>query len=87
MNEIQQLQQNALNQSKYIADTLNTNITDISKKSMQYNPFASLQYSWQVAQARKTFVFFCTLPFIIGETYWNTFHEVYRAPATAPKGE
>lgn len=97
MKEIKEFQQNALNQSKYWFDHAkdNTiglinqehNVLDFNKKSIQHNPFMSMQYSWQVAQARKAFVAWCTLPFVISECYFNTFYEVYRYPASAPKGE
>ena len=37
-----------------------------------------LQYNYQVAQARKMFVFWATLPLLWSETFWKTWSEVYR---------
>lgn len=77
MNEIKEFQQNALNQSKYITDNAKDNVVAFQKKIIQQNPFNSMQYTWQQAQMRKTFVFWSTLPFVIGETFWNTWQEVF----------
>lgn len=87
MNEIKEFQQSAFNQAKYLTDNAKDNILDFNKKAIRQNPMNSMQYSWQVAQARKAFIFWSTLPFVIGEEYWKVWHEVYRYPATAPKGE
>lgn len=94
MKEIKEFQQNALNQSKYWYDHARNNtgtffitegnIVDFKKEMIRQNPMNSMQYTWQEAQMRKMFVFWCTLPFIVGHEYWKTFHEVYRYPATAP---
>lgn len=87
MKEIKEFQQNALNQSKYWYDhaknntgpffTTEDNIVDIQKKIIRQNPMNSMQYTWQEAQMRKMFVFFCTLPFIVGQEYFKTWVEVY----------
>ena len=87
MNEIKEFQQNMLNQTKYLHDNANDNVVSIQKKMIQQNPFTSMRYTWQEAQMRKAFVFWCTLPFVIGETYMNTFYEVYRQPEATKKEE
>ena len=84
MNQIQEAQNSAMNQIKYIADNTKDNILDFNKKAIQQNPFNSMQYNWQVAQARKAFVFWVTLPVVIAETFWTTWAEVYRQPQKAP---
>lgn len=87
MNQIREAQSTALNQMKFLHEETKDNIMQFQKKVTRQNPFNSMQYTWQVAQMRKAFVFFCTLPFVIGEEYWKVWHEVYRYPTTAPKGE
>lgn len=77
MQEIKDISNTAINQAKFIADNIKDNVVAFQKKSIQQNPFNSMQWHWQVAQMRKNFVFFCTLPFVISESYWKTFQEVY----------
>ena len=87
MKEIKDLSNTVLNQAKYISDnakdnvinflSANTKDIDFQKKVIQYNPMNSMQYTWQIAQMRKNFVFFCTLPFVINQCYWDTFMQVY----------
>jgi hypothetical protein len=33
---------------------------------------------WYIGQARRSFVFWMTLPIQFSETFWNTWAEVYR---------
>lgn len=77
MQEIKDLSNTAINQAKYIADNIKDNIVDFQKKSIQQNPFNSMQWHWQVAQMRKNFVFFCTLPLSISQTFFETWQQVY----------
>lgn len=42
------------------------------------NPFATKLYPWQIAQMRRLFVLYSTVPLIWSEAFWKTWHEVYR---------
>ena len=77
MQDIKELSNSVLNQAKYNSDAIRDNIVDFNKELIRKNPMNSMQYTWQIAQMRKNFVFFCTLPFVIGESFWNTWQEVY----------
>lgn len=77
MKDIKDLSNSVLNQAKYNSDVIKDNIVDFNKELIRNNPMNSMQYTWQIAQMRKNFVFFCTLPFVIGESFWNTWQEVY----------
>lgn len=72
-----------LNQSKQtqeaINDSLNNNVVSFQKKMIQQNPVNSMNFHWQVAQLRKNFIFMCTLPFVISESFWSTWTNVYSA--------
>ena len=82
VDQIKDLSNTAINQAKYIADEVKSNILAFQKKSIQQNPFNSMTFHWQIAQMRKNFVFWSTLPFVIGETFWTTWRQVY-----APEGK
>ena len=85
MNQIRDVQNTAMNQIKYIADNAKDNIVDFNKKAIRYNPMNSMLASWYIAQARKTFVHLCTLPFVISEEFWRVWLEVYSSAEQAPK--
>jgi hypothetical protein len=92
VDQIKDLSNTAINQAKYIADEVKSNAKELfsnscnvlafQKKSIQQNPFNSMTFYWQIAQMRKNFVFWSTLPFVIGETFWTTWRQVY-----APEGK
>ncbi len=86
MQDIKDLSNSVLNQAKYNSDVIKDNIVDFQKELIRKNPMNSMQYTWQIAQMRKAFVFYCTLPFVIGECYWNTWQEVY-CPELSTKKE
>lgn len=75
--EFKEFGNSLLNQAKYIQDYSTGNIVDFNKELIRKNPMNSMQTYWQIAQMRKNFVFFMTLPFVISETFWRTWQEVY----------
>ena len=85
-NQPKEILNSAMNQINLLHDDMQRNLTEAakiaSKKVVQMNPWNSLQFTWQVAQARKQFVFLATLPFVIGECYFNTWINVF-----APEGK
>ena len=88
MNQPKEILNSAMNQINLLHDDMQRNLTEASKiaskKVVQMNPWNSLQFTWQVAQARKQFVFLATLPFVIGECYFNTWINVF-APESDKK--
>lgn len=78
MQEIKDLSNTVLNQAKYISDNAKDNVINFQKELIRKNPMNSMQYTWQIAQMRKNFVFWSTLPFIISQTFWDTWQQVYR---------
>lgn len=77
MNKIQETQNSIMNQIKYNSDNAKDNVLQFQKKAIQNNPYNSLTFHWQLAQVRKNFVFFATLPFVIGKAYWSMWSQVY----------
>lgn len=77
MKNMKDLSNSVLNQAKYMQDNLKDNVVSFQKKVIQQNPMNSMQTHWQIAQMRKNFVFLCTLPFVIGQCYWDTWQNVY----------
>lgn len=86
MQELKNLSNTLFNQTKYTADLIKEGVESFQKELIRNNPMNSMQYTWQIAQMRKNFVFFCTLPFVIGESFWNTWQEVY-SPELSTKKE
>ena len=88
MNEIKNLQNSVLNQMKYnsdVAKDMYNNPLQFNKGLSRQNPTNSMLSTWYIAQARKTFVHFCTLPFVISEEFWRVWLEVYSSTEQAPK--
>ena len=77
MNQPKEILNSAMNQINLLHDDMQRNLTEASKKAQQMNPWNSMQFTWQSAQARKQFVFLVTLPFVIGETFWNSWLAVF----------
>ena len=82
MNQPKEIMNSAMNQINLLHSDMQSNLIRANKKAQQMNPWNSMQFTWQIAQARKQFVFFCTLPFVIGECYFNTWINVF-----APEGK
>ena len=82
MNQPKEIMNSAMNQINLLHGDMQSNLIQANKKAQQMNPWNSMQISWQIAQARKQFVFLATLPFVIGETFWNTWINVF-----APEGK
>ena len=74
---MKELTNSIMNQANYLNDRAKDKIVDFNKELIRQNPINSMQTQWHIAQMRKNFVFFCTLPFIFGEAYWNAFMQVY----------
>lgn len=85
MKDIKDLSNTILNQAKYNSDVIKDNIVDFNKELIRKNPMNSMQYTWQIAQMRKNFVFFYTLPFVISQTFWDTWQQVYRPELSTKK--
>ena len=82
MNQPKEIMNSAMNQINLLHGDMQSNLIQANKKAQQMNPWNSMQFTWQIAQVRKQFVFFCTLPFVIGECYFNTWINVF-----APEGK
>ena len=82
MQELKNLSNTLFNQTKYNTDLIKEGVESFQKEIIRKNPVNSMQYNWQIAQMRKTFVFFYTLPFIVAEEFFKTWASVY-----SPKGE
>lgn len=82
MNQPKEIMNSAMNQINLLHSDMQSNLIQANKKAQQINPWNSMQFTWQIAQARKQFVFLATLPFVIGETFWNTWINVF-----APEGK
>ena len=81
-NQPKEIMNSAMNQINLLHGDMQSNLIQANKKAQQMNPWNSMQFTWQIAQARKQFVFLVTLPFVIGETFWNTWINVF-----APEGK
>lgn len=81
-NQPKEIMNSAMNQINLLHSDMQSNLIQANKKAQQINPWNSMQFTWQIAQARKQFVFLATLPFVIGETFWNTWINVF-----APEGK
>ena len=84
MNQPKEIMNSAMNQINLLHGDMQSNLIQANKKAQQMNPWNSMQFTWQIAQARKQFVFLATLPFVIGETFWNTWINVF-APESDKK--
>lgn len=80
--ELKNLSNTLFNQTKYNTDLIKEGVQSFQKEIIRKNPVNSMQYNWQIAQMRKTFVFWATLPFVISESFWSTWADVY-----SPKGK
>lgn len=74
---MKELSNSIMNQANYWNASAKDKVVDFNKEIIRQNPMNSMQYNWQIAQLRKTFVFWSTLPFIISETFWTTWQQVY----------
>ena len=83
-NQPKEIMNSAMNQINLLHSDMQSNLIQANKKAQQMNPWNSMQISWQIAQARKQFVFLATLPFVIGETFWNTWINVF-SPESSKK--
>lgn len=77
MNQIKEASNTILNQLEHNSKEIQSNVLAFQKKAVQQNPFNSMTFHWQIAQMRKNFVFWSTLPMSIFQTYIDTFNQVY----------
>jgi len=79
---IKDFQHTIINQARLWGYDTTHNVLDFKKNPLQLNPFTSLTFAWQVAQARKQFINWITLPLVIQGEFWKTWADVY-----SPKGK
>jgi len=79
---IKDFQHTMLNQVKLWGYDTTHNVLDFKKNPVKYNPWASMTFSWQMAQFQKQLIKIMVTPLDIQAAYWDMWHRVY-----SPKGK
>lgn len=74
---IKDFQHTIINQAHLWGYDTTHNVLDFKKNPIKFNPWTSMTFNWQLAQARKQFITWITLPLVIQGEFWNTWANVY----------